>query len=622
MNTLGEKYIVEFDLYNNRDAVVNVTAPTKLEIQSIVRLMKHRMTYVDDSKKFTWECKEGFGDANEYFFDTHTQTLALGLLSRLTKELKLYAPKYKITITDKLRKVFTTPSGSNVTTDDINQFASTLNLKNIVTNDKITPFEHQIDLVTEAINKRRVSILACTSAGKSLSINILTRWLMKYERAKILVIVPSTNLVEQLYSDFSNDYGWEDAKKHCTLIHGTSDDKLTDKQKVKLNDLGLGEEVMLKDITISTWQSLQGKLTACCDECSELPARSKTLRDKKYGKCPKCESNNDKNKEFFKTFSHVIVDEAHGTRGSVLRDILRLCENAINFKIGVSGTLPDEGIENVQIESELGKKVEVVRLDTLIKKGILTPVSIVSIIIPYNYDKRALICRQSYQDEYSMICYNGSRKAIIKMLMDAGKINKEQNTVLLYKNKDTLHEMHEYLKVEFPDYNYRIIIGDVKTLEREEIRKSLEFSTGNIILATYGTMKQGVNIKLLHNLVFCEFSKSMFEVVQAIGRTVRKHPKKKEAFVYDISDDAGYYSNPRTEYGKPHYKQNYSSKHYDARKVYYKQENIPVIEYSMKGIYEADVFPELMKERREAKKKKATKKVAVEPKGKKSKFLN
>lgn len=622
MNNIDNKYIITIDQLNNSEAVVSVTAPTKVEIQAVLRVMKQRLTYVDDSKKFTWEVREGFGDANEYFFDIHTQTLAIGLLSRLRFELNKFAPQFKIVITDNIRKIFTIPSGVEVTNQDISNFADSLDLKNIVNNERIVPYEHQINLVTKAINKRRASLLACTSAGKSLSINILTRWLIKNERGKILVIVPSTNLVEQLFSDFSNDYGWVDAKKYCTLIHGTSEDKLTNKQKSKLSDLGLGEEVMLKDITISTWQSLQGKITACCDECSELSKKAKTMRDKKYGKCPKCEVNNEKNREFFRTFTHVIVDEAHGTRGSVLRDILKLCENAINFKIGVSGTLPDEGIENVQIESELGKKIEVIRLAELINKGILTPVSVISLIIPYNFDRRPFICRQTYQDEYSMICYNGSRKEVLKMLINSNKINQDQNTVLLYKNKDTLHEMYEYLSQEFPDFKYKLIIGDVKTHEREEIRKSLEFSSGNIILATYGTMKQGVNIKFLHNLVFCEFSKSMFEVVQAVGRTVRKHPKKKEAFIYDISDDASYFTNPRSAYGKSKLQENYSVQHYNARKIYYKQEQIPVTEYSLKGIYEADVYPELVKERREAKKKKGNKKVVSKAKGLESEFLN
>ena len=72
---------------------------------------------------------------------------------------------------------------------------------------------------------------------------------------------------------------------------------------------------MLKPVTISTWQSLQNKPDS-----------------------------------FFNVFTAVIVDEAHGTRGAVLRDILDKCVNATDFKIGLSGTLPTEGLDAAWVE--------------------------------------------------------------------------------------------------------------------------------------------------------------------------------------------------------------------------------------------------------------------------------
>jgi superfamily II DNA or RNA helicase len=197
---------------------------------------------------------------------------------------------------------------------------------------------------------------------------------------------------------------------------------------------------------------------------------------------------------------------------------------------------------------------------------------------------------------------------------------------MLYKTKGTLDEMHEFLKEKYPQFTYHIIKGEIDTKEREEIRRSIEKSTGNIIIATYGTMKQGVNIKLLHNLVFAEFSKSMYEVVQSIGRIVRPHKDKKLAVVYDICDDASYYTKPRRG-GAPKLKQNYSMKHADVRLKYFQDDEIPVTDINLSGIYTATVDADQVEKKKEAAKKRAAKKNAkkkapTKGKGKKSKFLS
>ena len=135
--------------------------------------------------------------------------------------------------------------------------------------------------------------------------------------------------------------------------------------------------------------------------------------------------------------------------------------------------------------------------------------------------------------------------------------------------------------------------------EREEIRHDLEESVGNILIATYGCMKQGVNIKLLHNLVFAEPAKSMYKVMQSIGRVVRKHPSKTVANVFDLVDDANCWK--RKENGTMEQMLNYMLIHSRYRMTYYDAENIPMEEQHMDGIYEAKLTPEdIRKHRKEA----------------------
>lgn len=592
LNTVADNYEVQFDKLNHKEAVVKITAPSKANINNINGILYSGFSYFNEKKKYTWEYEEGWIDGVERIYNKNRQTIPIGLVPRAARYLQDSKPHFKISVSPSLRNVYTNPFG-NVSRDALVKYTESLNLHNAVEKFKITPYDHQLRLIETALNKRRASLLACTSAGKSLSLYIGVRYLTEVEKKKnVLIIVPSSALVKQLYTDFTEDYGWgeEEGKKHCTLIYGESEDKLTKKQQEALKQLELGEETMLKDITISTWQSLQNK-----------PA------------------------SFFKVFDAVFVDEAHGTRGPVLRDILYKCVNSTGFIIGLSGTLPDNGLDAIWIEGGLGQKIEIVRLKELIGLGILTPVEVHAIKVPYDPSIRPYLCRQNYQSEYSLIVNNNSRKAVMDLLINSGKITTKENTVILYKGKDTLDEMCEYLKEKHPQFKYRVIKGEVGVEERQEIRRELESESGHIVIATYGTMKQGVNIKFLHNLVFAEFSKSMYEVMQSVGRVVRKHKLKKLARVFDICDDASYVTKSRNG-GQGKLQLNYSMQHYETRKGYYAMDDIPIIEVDLSGIYTATIDEELVAKKKAAAKKraasKAKKKQAVKGKGKKSKFLS
>jgi superfamily II DNA or RNA helicase len=120
-------------------------------------------------------------------------------------------------------------------------------------------------------------------------------------------------------------------------------------------------------------------------------------------------------------------------------------------------------------------------------------------------------------------------------------------------------------------------------------------------------MKQGVNIKLLHNLVMADPAKSVYMVMQSIGRIVRPHKDKKMAFVYDLVDDASYFTTPRRG-GPPRLKYNYMMQHYETRKTYYAKDDIPVNEIRLDGIYEATVDEEMIAERKRKAAEKARKK--------------
>lgn len=580
--------IVYFDRHGDVDAVMSVHEADQVTVRRIKNFAYSTFSFHDRSREFTWAGKHGYDDCRVDFYDRGTDTIPVGMVPRLTRYLKEQYPGISVRISKALRDLFTPPRGE-VTMGEIEEFAGTLGIHDRETGKAYMPFEHQYRLAYLALNRRRCSLFACTSAGKSLAMMIIARYLVERENRKVLVLVPSTGLVEQLYDNFYSDYGWDGAAEACTLIHGKSRDRLSKAEIEALRKLELGEESRLRSITISTWQSLQYK-----------------------------------DDSFFRVFTAVLVDEAHSDRGEKLRGIVEKCVNANDFKVGVSGTLPEvdmrsdpaDCIDAGYIEGNLGPKVDVVHLRELISAGVLTPVEVKAVFIPYPQSVRPAICSSKcrYQDELDLMVNNGSRKDVMDMLIGAGRITPDQNTVLLYKGKENLRIMREYLEERHPEFRYYVVEGEATPAERERIRKELEKGPGCIMVATYGCMKQGVNIRLLNNLVFAEPGKSEYMIMQSVGRVVRKHPDKAVATVYDLVDDASYYTHPRGG-GQPQQRLNYMMQHYYRRVGYYAKEEIPVEEIHLDGMFEAKLQPEDVRR----KKDEAVRKAAERKSGKSGK---
>ena len=105
------------------------------------------------------------------------------------------------------------------------------------------------------------------------------------------------------------------------------------------------------------------------------------------------------------------------------------------------------------------------------------------------------------------------------------------------------------------------VSGEVDGDSREEIRHIVEKQENAIIVASFGTFSTGINIKRLHNIVFCSPSKSRIRVLQSIGRGLRTGDDKEIATLFDISDNMQWKS-----------KKNYTLEHFAERVKMYNEE--------------------------------------------------
>ena len=341
--------------------------------------------------------------------------------------------------------------------------------------------EHQINAYIHAMQKRRALLVSPTASGKSLIIYLIFRQLWQYQDLKGLVIVPTTSLVEQLFSDFG-DYNNDSMEEHIHRIY-QGKDKNTD-----------------KPLTISTWQSLY-----------KMP------------------------KEYFEQFDYVIGDEAHNFKAQSLTSILTNCVNA-KYRFGLTGTLDGTKTHKLVLEGLFGPVKKVISTKELIDKGEVSNFEIKCLVLKHSDEISKLLKGKTYAEEIDYLISNESRNKFIKNLA----VSLGKNTLVLYQMVDKhgkiLYDMIKNTKL-LGDRKVFFVYGGTDTSDREEIRRIMEIENDAIIVASFGTFSTGINIRNLHNIIFAMPTKSSIRTLQSIGRGLRQSEGKEIATLYDISDD-------------------------------------------------------------------------------------
>ena len=360
--------------------------------------------------------------------------------------------------------------------EDDNKFVSPAGVKHFM--DKICnikPRPYQYKAVYEALKYNRKLLLSPTGSGKSLMIYSIVRYYAATAK-KILIVVPTTSLVEQMVNDFIS-YGWN-ADDFVHKIY-SGKDKNTD-----------------KPIIISTWQSIY-----------KFPKR------------------------YFDDIDCVIGDEAHLFKSKSLTGIMTKLHNA-KYRFGFTGTLDGSKTHKWVLEGLFGDCERVTKTDDLIKEGYLSKFRIKVLLC-----KHAPQHFESYHDEMEYLVGHKGRNNLIKNLVDDLKGNTLVLFNYVEKHGEPLYELIN--NTIDPERKIFFVHGGTDVEDREEVRQITETEDDAVIIASYGTFSTGINIKRLHNIVFASPSKSRIRNLQSIGRVLRKGKNKDMATLYDIADDIG-----------------------------------------------------------------------------------
>lgn len=343
------------------------------------------------------------------------------------------------------------------------------------------PFElrdYQYNAVSHGISNKRAILLSPTGSGKSFIIYNLLRWYIDNFDKKILIVVPTTSLVEQMHKDFT-DYGFDPELVHKIY---SGKDKTTDKQ-----------------IIISTWQSIY-----------------------KFSK------------EWFEDFGCVFGDEVHLFKAKSLSGLMNKCVNA-EYRFGTTGTLDGTETNKLVLEGLFGPTYRVTMTRDLQEKGTLAKLDIKILLLRYHNDVCHMLKNATYQEELDYIVQNPKRNNLISNLA----IDQKGNTLILFqfveKHGKPLYELIRDKVEEGRKVYY--VSGEVDATDREQIRGIVEKQKNAIIVASLGTFSTGINIRNLHNIIFASPSKSQIKVLQSIGRGLRQSDDGSTTNLIDIADD-------------------------------------------------------------------------------------
>ena len=451
---------------NTTDLVIKKANEVFLKIETQPHIeyeLRDRFTFQVEGAKFMPQYRNKNWNGEIHLYDMRSKQIYVGLLDKIIQFCKNYGYTYKF----EDNKFYGTPYEENghISYEGVKDYMHSICAH--------TPRKYQIEGVYDALKHNRKLLISPTASGKSLMIYSLVRYYVD-RGEKILLVVPTTSLVEQMYKDFL-DYGW-DADSYCHRIYSGRE---------KTNEY---------PVTITTWQSVY-KLE----------------------------------RSFFEDYGCIIGDEAHLFKSKSLIDIMTKLHHA-KYRFGFTGTLDGTQTHKWVLEGLFGPSYKVTRTDELMKQGHLSQLDIQCLVLKHDPQKF-----ETYEDEIQyLISHEQRNKFITNLTLDL----KGNTLVLFSRVEAHGAVLYDMINTKKRgDRKVFFVHGGVDAEERELVREITEKENDAIIVASYGTFSTGINIKNLHNVIFASPSKSRVRNLQSIGRVLRKGKNKIKAILYDISDD-------------------------------------------------------------------------------------
>jgi superfamily II DNA or RNA helicase len=380
---------------------------------------------------------------------------------------------------------------------------------------------HQVDAVNSIIRNNGGIVLAATGAGKSVINAALADVYNKKYGFKVIIIVPNSDLISQGVDDFLN------------------------------LDLDVGEysgdkKDLDHPIVISTWQALQN------------------------------------NPQIMGMFSMAIVDECHGTKGNVLKDIMNNHGSHLMIRVGVTGTLPKAAVDALSVKITLGVPQYVVTAKQLMDSGWLAQMDISILELVEDMHREYEAWKIEFPDEAKDTSYikflehmfpdydvekkylnsNFDRLDYLQQLVEINRSMDKGNSLILVNSVAAGQKLAKSIE------GSHFVYGMDKKAFRKTVYQLFKEGDDIVVIATSQLASTGLNIPRIFYLYLVDIGKSYIRVIQSIGRGLRKAHDKNYVKVFDISSNLKYSKQHQTK-RIAHYKE--AQYPYEKIKINYKK---------------------------------------------------
>lgn len=354
---------------------------------------------------------------------------------------------------------------------------------------KLRPY--QVDVVNSLLTEGSGFAICATGSGKTSICSALSM-VLHLNGLQTLIIVPSTDLVSQTVEEFQH---------HLQAY------------PITIGQYSGSSKEIDHPIVVATWQSLQNA------------------------------------PHYMSYFQAVIVDECHGAKANVIKDLINVHGKHISHRYGCTGTFPKPQVDQYSLKLSIGQIIREVPAKWLIEQGYLSEILIEPVEtidedpeLPDYSSERAYLTRHSERTE-----------AIAEYIQ--GLRNQYGNTLVLV-NTQSLQQGRELTEM-IPGAVY--LDGSSKSQLRQDQYQQYAERDDMIVIASAGIASTGISIDRIFCLVMLDTGKSFVKCIQAVGRGLRKKGDKYKIFVVDI------YSNLK-----------YAKKHWKDRKKYYSEAGYPM----------------------------------------------
>jgi superfamily II DNA or RNA helicase len=364
-------------------------------------------------------------------------------------------------------------------------------------NQKIIPYDHQIDAAKNFLKYGRGIIEVPTRGGKSLTIYMVVKSVFAHrsDMKNALLMVPNVQLVNQMFGDFTN-YGLDDT---FDVVPFSAKTPLIPKQNAKCQ------------LFISNSQFLQ-------NHANELPDKIDLL----------------------------LVDEAHkcGSKTWFNRFVKKF---ETNFRFGCTATMPDDVEQNWMVKKTFGSVIYSTPAQNLIDSGIITKPEFHMICLQYSpkpniytsdiEDDFGANVEEQQVNKYNIECdwlaSNPMFNSIVGQIITRYNAG---NCIVLFDRTMSGKMIFESINSDMKFY----LDGATSLADRQRITSLMGTNRGMKLIANASCMGVGITLKSVSAVFVLNIRSANTAIIQNIGRGLMNEEGKDATQIIDISTNFRY----------------------------------------------------------------------------------